>query len=255
MEGMLKTMRHHSAWPHRAWLALPAAVLMAACQSPSGPLDASGATPARWTDSWHSVNLPGKQATRYVPVQHDHRWVLHASAQRSASVHRRALRVPADELGLLTFSWKVPALIREGDVRRTDSEDAPARVLLAFDGDPARLSARNRMMFDLMETLSGEQPPFATLMYVWDRQAPVGTVVVNERSDRVRQIVVESGAAYVGTWRSYSRDIVADFQRAFGEQPGTLVGVAVMTDSDNTRSDAQAWYGEIGLRRAGSAAP
>jgi len=228
-----------------AWAGVPGAMLIGACQSPPAPSDAAWLGTPRWTDTWHSFDLPGKPATRYVPVQHDHRWVLHARSQRSASMHRRALHVPADELGRLSFSWKVPALINDGDVRRADAEDAPARVLLAFDGDVARLSARNRMMFDLMEALSGEEPPFATLVYVWDRQAAVGTVVVNERSDRVRQIVVESDAAHVGTWRSYSRDIVADLQRAFGERPGALLGVVVMTDSDNTRSDAEAWYGEI----------
>jgi hypothetical protein len=166
------------------------------------------------------------------------------------------MHVPSDELGQVSFSWKVAALVAEGDVRRAETEDATVRVVLAFDGDRARLSARNRMMFDLMQALSGEAPPFATLMYVWDRQAPVGTVVVNERTDRVRQIVVESGAAHVGTWRSYSRDVVADFERAYGEKPGALLGVAVMTDSDNTRSQAEAWYGEISLTRgAGGTTP
>ncbi|MEO7851021.1 MAG: DUF3047 domain-containing protein [Rubrivivax sp.] len=228
---------------------------MTACQIPPAAPGAS-AQPARWTDVWESFDLPGKRATRYVPVQHDRRWVLHASSQRSASVYRRPMHVPSDELGQLSFSWKVAALVGEGDVRRAETEDAPVRVVLAFDGDRARLSARNRMMFDLMQALSGEPPPFATLMYVWDSQAPVGTVVVNERTDRVRQIVIESGTAHVGTWRSYSRDVVADFQRAYGEKPGALLGVAVMTDSDNTRSQAEAWYGEISLTRpAGSAAP
>jgi hypothetical protein len=252
----MNAMGHTSAMLSKACAALPAALLMVACQTPPVPPDASKLATTQWTEAWQSFHLPGKHATRYRPVQDDRRWVLHASSQRSASMHRRALHVPADELGLLSFSWKVAALIHEGDVRKADSEDAPVRVLLAFDGDPVRLSARNRMMFDLMEALSGEPPPFATLMYVWDSQAPVGTLVVNERSDRVRQIVVESGAEHVGTWRSYSRDIAADFQRAFGERPGALLGVAVMTDSDNTRSQAEAWYGEIRLtRRAGGTAP
>ena len=40
----------------------------------------------------------------------------------------------------------------------------------------------------------------------------------------------------------------ADFELAFGEAPGALLGIAVMTDSDNTQSTAQAWYGDIALR-------
>ena len=73
----------------------------------------------------------------------------------------------------------------------------------------------------------GEPPPFATLMYVWDSRADVDTVVLNRRSDRVRKIVLESGPAHLGQWRSYERDMRADFRRAFGEDPGALIGVAV----------------------------
>jgi hypothetical protein len=119
--------------------------------------------------------------------------------------------------------------------------------LLAFDGDTKRLSPRTRVMFDLMHTLTGEAPPFATLMYVWDGSTPVDTLVVNRRSDRVRKIVLESGPAHLGQWRNYTRDIAVDFRRAFGEEPGTLIGIAVMTDTDNTQTSAEAWYGEIKL--------
>jgi Protein of unknown function (DUF3047) len=119
--------------------------------------------------------------------------------------------------------------------------------MLAFDGDPSRLSTRTRMMFDLMQSLSGEPPPFATLMYVWDSRAEVDTVVLNRRSDRIRKIILESGPAHLGQWRSYERDVRADYRRAFGEDPGALIGLAVMTDSDNTQSRAEAWYGEIRL--------
>jgi len=42
----------------------------------------------------------------------------------------------------------------------------------------------------------------------------------------------------------------ADFEQAFGEAPGELQALAIMTDSDNTQSRARAWYGEIRLEPA-----
>ena len=42
-------------------------------------------------------------------------------------------------------------------------------------------------------------------------------------------------------------DIVADYRRAYGRAPGRLIGVAVVSDSDNTRQIARAWYGDIRL--------
>jgi hypothetical protein len=192
--------------------------------------------------------LPGKTPTAYSAGLADGRWVLHARSERSASMYRRALRIEPDRLGQLSFSWKVASVLPDADVRHSETEDAVVRVLLAFDGDPARLSARTRMMFDLAQSLSGEAPPFATLMYVWDSQAEVGSVVLNKRSDRIRKIVLESGPTQLGQWRSYQRDVRADYRRAFGEDPGALIGLAVMTDSDNTQSRAEAWYGEISIQ-------
>jgi hypothetical protein len=39
----------------------------------------------------------------------------------------------------------------------------------------------------------------------------------------------------------------ADFEKVFGEAPGNLVAIAIMTDADNTRGEARAWYGDIRL--------
>jgi hypothetical protein len=204
-------------------------------------------TPAlpRWTDGWQPFVLPGKTKTVYTQQRLDDRWVLHAMADRSASMYRRRLRIEPEQLGTVSFSWKVRSLLDQADVRESETGDAAVRVLLAFDGDSARLSQRNRMMFDLMQSLSGEPPPFATLMYVWDGRAEIDSLVINRRSDRIRKIVVESGPAHLGQWRSYQRNIRADYLRAFGEEPGALIGVAVMTDGDNTQARAEAWYGEI----------
>lgn len=228
-----------------AFVAVCAAMLMlAACQhAPAPPM--SPLVSPRWTDGWQPFVLPGKNATVYTAAEDSGRWVLHAQSGRSASMYRRALRIEPEQLGKVNFSWKVDSLLDDADVRESETGDAVVRVMLAFDGDPARLSARTRLMFDLMQSLTGEAPPFATLMYVWDSRAELDSVVLNKRSDRVRKIVLESGPAHLGKWRSYQRDVRADYRRAFGEEPGALIGVAVMTDSDNTQSRAEAWYGEI----------
>jgi hypothetical protein len=84
-------------------------------------------------------------------------------------------------------------------------------------------------------------------MYVWCNQCPSESVIVNPRTDRIRKLAVESGPGRVGTWLSYTRDIRADFEKAFGEAPGALLGVGLMTDTDNTRSTTRAWYGKVYL--------
>jgi hypothetical protein len=90
-------------------------------------------------------------------------------------------------------------------VSDADTEDAATRVLLAFGGDHSRLSARNRMMFELARAVTCEAPPYATLAYVRAVNAPVCSTVVHPRSHRVRKIVVESGSAGLRLRRGYRR--------------------------------------------------
>lgn len=196
---------------------------------------------------WHAVALPGKEDTRYSPVIKDGRPAIEAVSERSASMLRRHVRRPGHELGQVSFSWWVHDLVHQGNVAEASREDSPARVLFAFQGDVGRLPARTRAMFDLAEAITGERPPFATLMYVWDATAPVGSVIINPRSDRIRKIVIDSGPQHLRRWREHRRDLAADYRLAFGEDPGALSAIALMTDSDNTASRAQSWYGPVEL--------
>ena len=75
----------------------------------------------------------------------------------------------------------------------------------------------------------------------------VAFVIVHPRTDRIRRIVVESGTSGLRKWRSYRRDLAADFSLVFGEAPGASQAMAVMTDADNTQSQLATWYGEIML--------
>ncbi len=194
---------------------------------------------------WMEYALPGKRSTRYTPLVMDGKPVVHAASDSAASVFRRKLRMEPSELGKVRFSWRVADLIAAADLNDRDSADSPVRLILAFDGDHSRLSLRNRMSFDLAHAVTGETPPFATLMYVWDNKAPPESVIHSGRTDRIRKIVLESGRGRLGKWVHYERDIAADFRRTFGEEPGALVSVGLMTDADNTRTSAEAWYGEV----------
>ena len=245
-------------------IATLAAGLLAACGTPVKPLESTGtstftsAPKGAATSSsklanttteadWLEVKLPGKRATDYTWEQFDGRRVLAAHSQSSASMMRCKLLVSPTLLGTLNFSWQVSELMDGADVSVAETEDAPARVMLAFGGDVSKLPMRTRMLFELAHAVGGEEPPYATLMYVWDRVAPVGSVIVNPRTDRIRKIVVDSGPHGLKRWRDHKRDMAADFRLAFGEEPGPLVAIAVMTDSDNTKSNSRAWYGPLSL--------
>lgn len=225
----------------RARLLLPALVVaMVACSTP---------TPLPEAAPWHAVPIPGKRMTAYVADTKDGRRAIRAEAEASASLWRRKVDLPAERLTDVHWSWWVDEASPGADLTDADHSDAPARVVFAFDGDRSRLPQRTRLMFDLARALTGEEPPYATLMYVWSDTLPVGTMVKSHRSDRVRKIVLDSGTASMRRWRDHRRNVAADFERVFGERPGRLIGVALMTDADNTGTHARAWYGAVDLPR------
>lgn len=196
---------------------------------------------------WEVFRLPGKTYAAFEPAQRTDRPALTVRADRSVSILRQRFDQPLSNVGQVFFSWKVDALPAGADLQDSSATDAPARVLLAFEGDRSRWTARAHRVSELSQLLTGEPLPYATLSYVWSPDDAVESVLINPRTDRIRKVVVESGTSHLGQWRDYRRDVRADFIRAFGEEPGPLVAVALMTDTDNTASKLQAWYGSMRL--------
>ena len=194
---------------------------------------------------WRHVTLPGKTATIYDFVRKDGRDALTANAGTSASMMRRDVNLDAAKLDTVNFSWQVPALIADADLAERDFDDSPVRIVLTFEGDKSKFSTKNAMLSELAQVITGEPLPYATLMYVWCNKRQTGSVIVNPRTDRIRSIVVESGAKNLRQWLDYQRNIRADFEKAFGEMPGNLISVGIMTDSDNTKTQTAAAYGKV----------
>ena len=261
------TVAHHSMKPSamplttfaRCFWVLAWCVALVACSvMPPSPQADSTPNPAplqqlplhfsaKDTAQWDKVVLPGKLRTAYKLERQPQGYALQAQAESSASMLRQRLRIAPEQLGRLTFDWRVERLIPGADMVQRETEDSPVRLILVFDGDRQRFTPKNAMLSELTHSLTGEPMPYATLMYVWCNQCPPESVIVNPRTDRIRKLAVESGPGRVGTWLSYTRDIRADFEKAFGEAPGALLGVGLMTDTDNTRSTTRAWYGKVHL--------
>jgi len=246
---------------HFALACLPPPLLTLAGCATAPTADQRSALPvSAWTQAtrlpdggpWQHQILRGRKITRYAFQSHHGRPALHAYSEAGDSLVRYRLQVPAESVSELRFSWWVPRLNTEVDLTEREREDAVVRVILSFDGDRQRMSPRDHMVSELAQLLTGEPLPYATLMYVWDPHQPVGAVIEHPSTRRIRKLVVESGTARLGQWVDLGRDIQADFQQVFGETPQNLTGLALMTDSNNTRQTVEAWYGPLQLgQRAG----
>ena len=97
--------------------------------------------------------------------------------------------------------------------------------------------------------ISGQEMPYATLMYIWSGKSPVDAIIPNAHTSRIKMIVVDSGWDGLDQWHKHQRDLAADYKRAYGESPGQVIGIALLTDTDNTKSEVRAYYGDIELIR------
>jgi hypothetical protein len=200
--------------------------------------------------SWQPVVYPRIPAhTRYAIVSDpDAGRVVEARADASASALARKVDVDARRWPVLEWRWKVGRLVDKSDPARKEGDDYPARIYVSFAYDPARVSLLERAWYFAARLFYGEYPPQSGINYIWARDTRVGAVVTNAYTSRVRMIVVESGPERLGVWRAYSRDVVDDYRRAFGDEPPRISGIAIMTDTDDTRESTVAWYGDIALR-------
>ncbi|MDB5807484.1 MAG: hypothetical protein JWN73_4806 [Betaproteobacteria bacterium] len=201
--------------------------------------------------SWQPWTLSKlKKSTAYRMVQDDGKTVISARADASASglIHPLANLDP-NAYGELSWRWKVEDLIKGADNTRGNREDSPVRLVVTFAGDMEKLDFGEKMFFSQVKAMTGQQMPYATLMYIWENRAKKDLVIANGHTGRIKMVVAESGRDKVGRWQEVRRNLVEDYKRAFGEEPGAITAIGIMTDTDNTGEKVHAWYGDISLHK------
>ena len=176
-------------------------------------------------DGWQLREFAGRALVDL--VRDDGQTALRLKSDHASFALYRDVIVDLAVTPRLAWSWKVTRLPREGDVRARITDDQAAQVYVIFPRWPAPLSQSD------------------VIGYVWDSRAPVDTRVTSPKADNVRVIVVESGAAGAGTWRREVRNVAEDYATAFGGKPPRVGKVALMIDSNDTRTEAEALFGEL----------
>lgn len=208
-------------------------------------LNHGGRLPKAW-QVWRIT--PQKNKTIYSLEQYQGRTVLHANADTAASGLVLPL-IPREATGLfLNWQWKALDYIPNANNDDSSRDDAPLRVLVAFDGDKSKLPVKDQMVFEMAKIVSGHDMPYASLMYVWAAKSPIETVITSPRTSRVKMIVVNSGGSQLGLWQEHHRNLEKDYEAAFSEKPGKIIGLGLLTDTDNTRTQVKAIYGDIELK-------
>jgi len=220
----------------------------AAQQAPDIPRFSAAKSGAPPPPEWKPVSLASfKSNTDYMTVVEDGAVVVRATAHNSASLLGVQTDFDPHHFPLLSWRWKVVQGIPAANSADQAKEDAPVRVMVAFAGDTSKLAFKERFAASAAQTISGQPLPYATLMYIWGSKVALDSITVSSRSSRVRMLAVAVDDQGIGKWQTYKRNLVEDFKRAFGEEPGNVTSIQIMTDTDNTGADAQAYYGDISV--------
>jgi hypothetical protein len=241
---------------------LVGALLAGSCATAPGPAPSPPPAehdPAPFSSATSLDVLPGgwkgyrlarfKKPTDYRLVPSEGTVVLQATADSSASGIHHDVRVDLREYPWLTWRWKVLALNEKADNTLAHVEDSPARVIVVFEGGRDTLPDAEQVNYDLVKAMTGNELPYATLMYIWENRLPEGALIPHGFTTRIKMIVAGSGQENLGVWHEERVNVLEDYRRAFGEEPPAVRAVAIMSDSDNTGERTVAWYGDIHFRR------
>lgn len=198
---------------------------------------------------WQELTFPKiPRYTKYTPVTNDGQWAIKAESRTSASALTKELELDPRQYPRLQWRWKIKNILPLGDESKKEGDDYAARVYVTFKYLPEQASASEKVLYGIGKALYGKYPPKATLNYIWANKLPKGQAVNSPYTDRAKLIAVESGPGLAGQWISEERNIYQDYKTYFGAEPPPISGIAIMTDSDNTQGEAEAYYAEIVLK-------
>jgi hypothetical protein len=239
------------------WNPIMSLVLMTCAVLPAVLVQAQGGTTvevARFSAHQPGASLPEgwkpltfkkiPKLTTYELMQDGAQVVVKAMSDSSASGLTKEVRIDPKEFPIVRWRWKVENLLQKSDATRKDGDDYPARLYITFEYEPDKVSFGKKLKYKAGQALFGHIP-IGAINYVWETKAPVGAILNNAYTDFVKMVVVESGPSHIGLWVDESRNIYEDYRKAFGEDPPMINGVAIMSDTDNTKERATAYYGDI----------
>ncbi len=175
---------------------------------------------------WERVKLDRRQ-TAYNTTMTGGEQVLVATSNNSAAGLMRRLDSPTPGRATIRWRWRVAeSLTDNARERERKGDDYVARVFVMFGDRPFERGTR-------------------ALSYAWAGQEPVGARYRNPVVDDVATIVLQTGDASAGRWVREYRNLMADFQEAFGEAPPAITAIAVLVDTDDTDSDAISWFDDF----------
>lgn len=204
-----------------------------AADSPTVPVEDWSKQPDGKTgipDGWKGQNWGSPKYDFRIATQGG-RKAIHLKSASDSSTISKEVKVDVKTWPIVQWSWQVVTLPKDGDARKSATDDEAAQIYVTFPRFPSAVRSR-------------------IISYIWDTTAPVGSIFKSEKTGLVTYVVVRSGPADLGKWLTESRNVLEDYKKIYGEAPAEDVGaISIAIDSNDTNSTAESYFGEIFFRK------
>jgi hypothetical protein len=195
-------------------------------------------------DTWLIRDASKRQASRKYKIKREkNKQFLRASSYNTSIQIAKKVKWDINSYPILTWQWRVHRLPRGANEARRGRNDSAAAIYVLFQ--------RKQIPY-----LSWRYQPVNVIKYIWSSTLPVGRVVEKKKVTfgtiiyEGRFIVLESGNKKIGKWISEKRNVLKDYRRVFGKTPTyNPILIAILTDSNNTKSSAIADYDNIVIKK------
>ncbi len=122
---------------------------------------------------------------------------------------------------ILAWSWRPVEFPAGSDERQSKTNDSAVSVYAVFPHSPVSVKS---------------------IKYIWSAVVPVGTRLTSS-GGLTQVLVIRSGTEKKGAWTEERVNVFENYKKFFDEaEPPKASGIAVLTDSDDTKSVAQGDY-------------
>jgi hypothetical protein len=220
-------------------------LVLLALASVAGAEEVRLATPGR--EGWSAKTFPRvTRHTLYAPLEEPGVEGVRAESDCAASALVLALEgIGLEGTPVLRWRWRVMLPLKHAQERTKSGDDFAARIYVMFPLETERTSLVARLRHRALERLAGEKLPARALNYVVSSREPAGARWDNPY--RSNSKMISMGPPEPGVWREVKADLLADYIALFGAPPPPPLGLAIMTDSDDTCQKARADFADFRL--------
>jgi len=173
-------------------------------------------------------------------------YFLKATSKGTGVIIAKECNYDLKEYPLLSWRWRALKLPKGADERYKKSGDSVAGVYVIFPSlfKPEKFKNSWGIKIPVPDSLKPE-----CIKYVWSASLSKGTVIESPYSSKTRIVVLENGNASLNQWITEEVNAYEDYKKLFHKEPDEVRAVGILTDADDTSSEAVADYDDIFIKK------